>query len=477
MQRRGPSSPSSPGYSDINYMREVTSPKRKKKDTFWLKVALGLVIVVMVCGGVSFYLIELSNVVTEPPIPECIPELTCYGHGKCNSRGACDCFSDEERGFWVGTHCGMCKPGYWGEHCALTHEQAKEYFDCKHGELVVPGTTKKPVCICEEGWEGELCDLRVTDFPLDESNPSFMADLESARHPQQPDEPKDEAPKEAEEEQVAADQQQAQQQDEEAREENTEQDGEFDRTAELKHVGVDPNAEEEDVVVVERPRKDEPDWTGVSLWDAADSWVIEPDQHWTKLLSLGEYPSDRLDFSKNPQAIERWSEVDFLDHSAENSIGNLHPTINSVVHHQSATQNPMIWSPMELGASIRDHAEWRLPEVLGQWVKYFALVVRPLDLNTPSAKAHLHVQGTDGQTCVEVWVDGNLAGQHSNTAGGTKIPITVVDTWSQIILKVAYPHEGGVGAPGFSISSNEGFLALYQIPPKGQLDLHDPTLK
>ncbi|KAL0251370.1 hypothetical protein GEMRC1_000583 [Eukaryota sp. GEM-RC1] len=53
----------------------------------------------------------------------CSPEVTCNGNGVCNDDEQCDCFSDDDRGFWSGERCIFCISGYSGSECKVTDAQ------------------------------------------------------------------------------------------------------------------------------------------------------------------------------------------------------------------------------------------------------------------------------------------------------------------------------------------------------------------
>ncbi|KAL0229610.1 hypothetical protein GEMRC1_013143 [Eukaryota sp. GEM-RC1] len=53
----------------------------------------------------------------------CSPEVTCNGNGVCNDEGQCDCFSDDDRGFWSGDRCIFCISGYSGSECKTNDVQ------------------------------------------------------------------------------------------------------------------------------------------------------------------------------------------------------------------------------------------------------------------------------------------------------------------------------------------------------------------
>eukprot|EP00755_Sulcionema_specki_P011658 Sspe_Gene.7896::Locus_2681_Transcript_1_1_Confidence_1.000_Length_15939::g.7896::m.7896 len=76
----------------------------------------------------------------------------CSGHGVCGSSGGCTCYADYTRGFWAGTSCEMCKPGYWGSAC-------KQDCQCAMNGVCDPSTGE---CTCYSSdtlgyWKGETC--------------------------------------------------------------------------------------------------------------------------------------------------------------------------------------------------------------------------------------------------------------------------------------------------------------------------------
>ncbi|KAL0250896.1 hypothetical protein GEMRC1_000110 [Eukaryota sp. GEM-RC1] len=58
----------------------------------------------------------------------CSPEVTCNGNGVCNDEGQCDCFSDDDRGFWSGKRCIFCISGYSGSECKVADVQPESPF-------------------------------------------------------------------------------------------------------------------------------------------------------------------------------------------------------------------------------------------------------------------------------------------------------------------------------------------------------------
>ena len=46
-------------------------------------------------------------------------KICCSGQGKCNDKGEqCQCYADPKLGYWTGTLCDKCLPGYRGERCS-----------------------------------------------------------------------------------------------------------------------------------------------------------------------------------------------------------------------------------------------------------------------------------------------------------------------------------------------------------------------
>ena len=54
---------------------------------------------------------------------ECTADTTCNGHGSCDTiDGSCICDSSNETGYWTGTYCDICQPGYVGEGCNVYND-------------------------------------------------------------------------------------------------------------------------------------------------------------------------------------------------------------------------------------------------------------------------------------------------------------------------------------------------------------------
>src|SRR5690606_4259573 len=50
----------------------------------------------------------------------CNANITCSTHGKCSELAKCECFSDEQAGFWTGDNCNQCVEGYFGRKCLIS---------------------------------------------------------------------------------------------------------------------------------------------------------------------------------------------------------------------------------------------------------------------------------------------------------------------------------------------------------------------
>ena len=67
----------------------------------------------------------------------------CGGHGQClGSTGQCSCTQSASSGYWAGSGCLVCMPGFSGPNCT---------------NLCVQGTTSGTQCVCQEKWSNSNC--------------------------------------------------------------------------------------------------------------------------------------------------------------------------------------------------------------------------------------------------------------------------------------------------------------------------------
>jgi len=78
----------------------------------------------------------------------CEASGTCNGHGTCSNTGECQCFSDEEKGFFDGASCNTCQSGIFGPSCKCNSSSTCN----NHGICNSQGT-----CDCIQGYSGQNC--------------------------------------------------------------------------------------------------------------------------------------------------------------------------------------------------------------------------------------------------------------------------------------------------------------------------------
>ena len=88
--------------------------------------------------------------------------FACSGHGLCDALTAtCACFSDLERGFWVGPACSACAPGWSGPLCAIACPSGAGGLPCSGAGVCYDGW-----CVCAPGRCGRACDARAPQCGL-----------------------------------------------------------------------------------------------------------------------------------------------------------------------------------------------------------------------------------------------------------------------------------------------------------------------
>ncbi|EFC35205.1 predicted protein, partial [Naegleria gruberi] len=110
---------------------------------------------------------------TIPQTDKCQDDVTCFGHGKCNSKGSCVC-----TGNFYGTNCNGCKTGYYGYDCNVYCDpkitcSGNGYCDsilggvCTCNNNLSNGYFTGTNCNkCQSGYYGKKCSTQILGPPI-----------------------------------------------------------------------------------------------------------------------------------------------------------------------------------------------------------------------------------------------------------------------------------------------------------------------
>eukprot|EP00906_Rhabdomonas_costata_P038727 RCo054773 len=83
--------------------------------------------------------------------------VACAGHGVCDSvSGTCSCLCGLNNGYWMGSACDQCQPGYYGSACSLEC-QGGAATPCNLNGTCFSGVTGNGTCVCKTAFRGAAC--------------------------------------------------------------------------------------------------------------------------------------------------------------------------------------------------------------------------------------------------------------------------------------------------------------------------------
>ena len=87
----------------------------------------------------------------------------CNGHGACSTgpsgSGLCTCDSGPDAGYWAGSACTECQPGYYGAGCAGTCPGAGTVELCSGHGACDDGPGGDGTCVCANWFTGAVCAI------------------------------------------------------------------------------------------------------------------------------------------------------------------------------------------------------------------------------------------------------------------------------------------------------------------------------